>query len=96
MMYKAVAQTVLLFDSNSCVVTLEMLKVVEELHHRLVWWIKGMMYRRADNGEWEYPLVDDAMESAGLCLIKEYIQRRQATIAAQVACRIIYELCTWA
>ena len=40
------------------------------------------------------PLVDDAMEAAGLWSIKEYIRIWQATIVVQVACRPIYELCT--
>ena len=43
--------------------------------------------------EWELPPVDDALDTAGLWPIKEYIQRRQATFVAQVACQPIYELC---
>ena len=44
------------------------------------------------SGEWEYPLVDEALDTAAIWPIKEYIQRRQATVAVKVACRIIYEL----
>ena len=43
--------------------------------------------------EWKWPLVDESLETAGSCPIKEYIQQRQDIIAAQVACRPIYELC---
>ena len=35
-----------------------------------------------------------ALEAEGLHPIYEYIRRFQATVAAQVACRPIYELCT--
>ena len=70
-----------------------MLKVVEGFHHRVDRKIAGMTAWREEEGEWEYPLVDDAMEYAGMRLIKEYIHRRQATIAAQVARWLIYELC---
>ena len=35
-----------------------------------------------------------APEASGLHPIQEYIWRRQATIAEQVACLPIYELCT--
>ena len=42
----------------------------------------------------ELPPVSDSLESEGICPIKEYFQRCQATITAQVACRPIYELCT--
>ena len=55
-----------------------------------------MTDRHAEDGEWEYPTVADTMEAAGLWTIKEYIQRRQATIAAQVTCRKIYEASTGA
>ena len=40
-------------------------------------------------------MADDT-ESAGLWMVKEYIQRRHATIATQVDCQPIYELCAGA
>ena len=40
--------------------------------------------------EWEYPLVSDAPEAAGIFPIKEYIQIRRATISAQVVCQTIW------
>ena len=43
--------------------------------------------------EWEYPLVEEAMEGAGLHPIRVYIKRRHTTIAERVACRPVYELC---
>ena len=36
----------------------------------------------------------DALETAGLWTIKEYIQQTQANIVAQVVFRSIYEICT--
>ena len=47
-----------------------MLKEMEVLHHRETWSISGMVDLRAEDIEWEYPPVDDAMESVGICLIK--------------------------
>ena len=44
-------------------------------------------------GDWEWPLVDDTLDTAGLCLIKEYIKRMKYTIADQVSFRPIYDLC---
>ena len=38
----------------------------------------------------------EAKDTAEVWIIEEYIQRRQATVAAQVACCPIYELCTGA
>ena len=53
-----------------------------------------MTDRCMEDVEWEYPLVSDAPEAAGIFSIKEYIQIRRATISAQVVCRTICELCT--
>ena len=42
MMYKVVFQMVLLYRSESWVLTEEMLKVMEGLHHQVAWRIEGM------------------------------------------------------
>ena len=44
------------------------------------------------DGEWEWTPVDDSLETAGIWTIKEYIQRRQATIEVQVDFQTIYVL----
>ena len=36
----------------------------------------------------------EALETSGLCTIKEYIQRRQDNVEAQVVCRTIYGIYT--
>ena len=73
MMYKSVSQSVLLYVSESWVVTGAMLKVLEGFHHREVRRITGMTAKRVADGEWEYSLVVAALESAVLHLIQEYI-----------------------
>ena len=47
-------------------VTGEILKVVEEFHHKAYRRITGMVDRRAEDKEWEYPPVADTMKFAGL------------------------------
>ena len=47
-----------------------------------------------EDGEWEYPPVADTLEAAGVWLIKEYIQILQDTIAEEVACQTVYDICT--
>ena len=42
MMYRAVFQMVLIYGSESWVVTDVMLKVLEGFHHRVARWIEGM------------------------------------------------------
>ena len=85
-LYELVTQKVLLYGGGIWVVMGDIMKVLEGFPHRAVWKIAGMRTRCAGDGEWENPPVDDGIEAAGIWMIKEYIQRRQATIAAQVAC----------
>ena len=80
MMYKAVYQSVLLYGSDSWVVTGEMLKFLEGFHHQVA--------RRIT----EYPPLVAALEAAGLHPTMEYIRRRQINIAEKLACLPIYEL----
>ena len=81
MMYKAVDQSLILYDSESWVVMRDILKVLEGFHHRTDRRIMGMTETDGAGREWEYPLVVAALESAGLHPIREYIRRHQATIA---------------
>ena len=55
------------------------------LSYRVARRMTGMTVWRTRSGEWEWPPVAEALETAGLCLIKEYIQWRQDTVVAQVA-----------
>ena len=45
------------------------LKVLEGVHYRSYRGIVGVTAWRAEVLEWEYPLLADAMDSAGLCMI---------------------------
>ena len=74
-MYKAVAQSVLLYGSEIWVVTGDMLKVLAGFHHQAAQRITGMTEKRGAGGDWEYPAVVEAMESAGLHLIGVYTRR---------------------
>ena len=38
----------------------------------------------------------DTLDTAGIWIIKEYIQRRKVTIVSKVTFRLIYEMCTGA
>ena len=52
MIYKAVIQTVLLYISESWVVTDEMLKVLEGLYHQVDQRITGMSSQKIREGGW--------------------------------------------
>ena len=74
----------------------DILRVLDGLHHQIAISITGMMAQRITSREWEPPPVAEALETAGIWPIEEYIQQRQATVAVQVAFRPIYELCAGA
>ena len=66
MMYKAVAQSVLLYGSDSRLMTGAKLKVLEGFHHRAARRITGMTAKHVAEREWEYPPVAAALEATGL------------------------------
>ena len=90
--YKAIVQSVLLYGCETWTVTPTMMKVLEGFHHKVARRIAHMMPYQVD-GEWFYPPLKDALATAGLFPVKEYIRRRQATITQYVALRPIHQLC---
>ena len=61
------------------------LKVLEGFHHWSDQRIAGIADRSTEYREWEYHLVADVLDAAGIWLIKEYIKIWQDNIKAQVA-----------
>ena len=55
MIFKTLAQTVLLYGSEFWVVTGVMLKVLESFYHWAAWQIAGMTDRCTEDRKWEYP-----------------------------------------
>ena len=90
--YVAVVQSVLLFGSETWVITPRILQALQGFHHRIARRLSGLVATRGRNGTWDYPLIAEALERAGLSTIEEYILRRQNTIAAYVATRPIYDI----
>ena len=79
MIYKAVDWLVLLYVSDSWVMTGAMLKVLEGFHHRAARRITGTKATRFSSGEWDYHPVVAEMESAGLHTINGVHKRRNTT-----------------
>ena len=85
---------VLLYGSESWVVTGEMLKVLMAFHYILARRIMRMTAKHGSGGEWKYPAVEEEMDSAGIHPIGVNIKRWQKTIAERVTFRRVYTLCT--
>ena len=81
MIYKAVVQVMLLYGSKNWVVMDAMVTVIEGFHNRIARRIAGMTASKGNRGEYEWASVDASLESTSLCPIREYVRRRQATIA---------------
>ena len=87
-------QLVLLYGSDSWVLTRKILKVLTVFHHWAAQQITWVMEKRGAGREWEYPAVEEAMDSSGIHFIGIYIKRCQTNIAYRVACRPVYALST--
>jgi hypothetical protein len=94
MFYKAVVQTVLLFGSESWVLTPSMLGKLEGFHRQIARRLTGRspVYLRSE-GTWQYQPLGNAMEEAGLYSMNEYITRRINKLVDYVATRSIYTMC---
>ena len=70
----------------------EIIKVLAAFYHRVAQLIKVMKAKRGAGVEWEYPAVEEAMDSMEIHPIGVYITRRKTTIVDMVACRPMYAL----
>jgi len=94
MFYKAVVQSVLLYGSETWVVTPAVLKVLEGFHHRAARRLSGRQPRYLPReGSWFYPPIEEALEAAGMYTIEHYINVRRNTLVGHIATRPILELC---
>ena len=93
MIYKAVLQTVLLYESDSWVVRKDTLKVLERFHHQVDQKIAGIPAWQVGEEIWKWEYEEKALETTELCHFKENIWRRQDNIAEYITNLPIYELC---
>lgn len=93
MFYKAITQAVLLYGSETWVVTNPMLTALNSFHHRIARRISNGMPQRQGDGSWHYPPLNECLDKAGLHPVSTYIRRRQNTVAVYVLDRPIHQLC---
>jgi len=91
--YKAVVQTILLYGSETWVVTDFLLKQLHSFHSRVAHYITGRHIRQNADGTWFHPPTDGVLEEAGLPTIDDYIKRQRDTVRNFVRFRPIYEVC---
>ena len=93
MMYEAVVQTVLLYVSDSWVITDATMKVFEGFHHIFARIITEKTDLSVGGEVWEYPPAEEAIYLTGMCPIQLYVRRQQAIIVDYITTCLIFELC---
>jgi hypothetical protein len=91
--YKAIVQSVLLYGSESWVLTLAMEKQLQSFHRRCARYMTGQNIRQNEDGSWTYPSSENVLEMAGLWTIQEYIKSRRNTVMKYARSRFIYRQC---
>ena len=71
--YKAIVQAVLLYGSETWMLSESMLKQFESFHRRVALYLTGRHIRQLEDGTWLYPSSEGVLRDAGLFSIKEYI-----------------------
>ena len=82
--FKAVVQAVLLFRSETCVVTPRMVKAMGVFQAKVERRLMVRLLRRTPDMKWKYTSAAMAQEEAGLLAMEEYIRRRQNTVAQYI------------
>jgi hypothetical protein len=91
--YKAVVQAVLLFGSETWVLTLGMEKKLQSFHHRCARYITGQHIRQNPDESWTCPSSSTVLMQAGLWTIQEYIQRRRNGVKSFAQTQPIFRQC---
>ena len=91
--YISVTQAVLLFGSETWVLTVRMEKALDSFQSRVTRRITGRQPRRGKDGSWYYPSLAGAMKEAGIVWVRTSILRSQNTVAQFIATRPILDLC---
>ena len=89
MFFKAVVQAVLLFDSETWVVTTRMGRALGIFQHRFTRRITGKQSKRRVYGSWEYPPLETAMEEACFEEMGAYVLKSQNMVAQYIATQTI-------
>jgi hypothetical protein len=92
--YLAVVQAVLLYGSETWVISPQAMARLEGFHIRAAWRMaQRHKPRQGSQKEWIYPKSEDVLKECGMTMIAEYVHIRRQTIAVYVATRPILQEC---
>ena len=78
--YLAIVQAVLLYGSETWVLTDRLLQRLERFHLRCARWLCHRHIRRHADGTWEHPDSNEVLNDCGLSPISTYIAKRRTTL----------------
>ena len=90
--FKAIVQSVLLFDAETWVVNSCIVRVLGGFQYQVARRLTGRLPRRRLDVRWEYTLVEVAREEAFFGPMETYIRQRNHTFAQYIATRLILYL----
>jgi hypothetical protein len=91
--FLAVVQSVLLFGSETWVLTDQMMDALRSFYLRSVRYITRMFIHKGANEQWVCPRTTDVLATAELEPIETYIARRKATVWQYAATTPIFQRC---
>ena len=91
--YKEVAQAVLMFRSETWVLTPRMERALDSFQQRVARRIIENQARQRVDRSWEYSPLAEELGEAGFKWIRKLVTRRQNMVAHYIATRPILDLC---
>ena len=91
--YRAVVQAIILYGSETWVLSASIVKRIEGTYTELLQLITGKKARQLGDGTRETQGAEIVREAAGTQSDRIYIEQRQATVAQWVALRPLCEIC---
>ena len=93
--FKSMVQAVLLFGSETYVVTSRMGKALGGFQDQVARRLTGRFLRQKLDREWKYTLEAAEREEAGFQTMEEYIRRQKNIFAQYIATQSLLDLCYW-
>ena len=91
--YKAVVQAILLYGSETWILTEGLKRQFQSFHSRVARFLTGKHIWPLEDGSWHCPSTEDVLREAGLETVEEYILRRRQTVRGFVRHRPVYLHC---
>jgi hypothetical protein len=88
--YKAIIQTVLLYGSESWILTGRMIGRLRSFHCRVAQYIAGRHIKELQDGTYYCPHMKEVLNAAGMETIEVYMDRRRNTVRKYAGTSAVY------